>query len=81
MPRNNYIRVSQNRPRNRMNALAGIPQIKNGLMNNLYMKVRTIRFFNIARADNYKSKEAHEGITYTNVEEQARATGQIGKSD
>ena len=63
-----------------MNALAGIPQIK-GTMNNLYMKLRTYRFFNIARADNYNSKTAHEGITYKSVMDQSRATGQVDKQD
>ena len=60
-----------------MNAQAGIPQIKNGLMNNLYMRFRKIRFFNTARADNYTSREAMEGITIKTVHEKNRATGQV----
>lgn len=39
------------------------------------MRNRVYRFFNIAKPQDYHSKQAHEGITRPTVEEQERATG------
>lgn len=46
-------------------------------MNNLYMRVRRFRWYNTARADNYNSREAMEGVTLGTVKEKSRATGEV----